>query len=181
MADSILTVNAGSSSIKFALFEHAGDAHRVMGQIDGIGVRTHMKIKGQAGETLFDEDLEGADDHHASLAAILRWFEANIPDMAIAAVGHRVVHGGVKYAEPVKVTAEVADDLEACVPWRPCISPTILRAFVRPWQTSPTHSSGLFRHGIPSAASLRDDTFALPHHFMRACALCFMLPMIISR
>jgi Acetate kinase len=74
MADSILTANAGSSSIEFALFEHAGDAHRVMGQIDGIGVRTHVNIKSQAGETLFDEDLEGADDHHASLAAILRWF-----------------------------------------------------------------------------------------------------------
>jgi Acetate kinase len=155
MADSILTVNAGSSSIKFALFEHAGDAHRVMGQIDGIGVRTHMKIKGQAGETLFDEDLDGADDHHASLAAILRWFEANIPDMAIAAVGHRVVHGGVKYAEPVKVTAEVADDLEGpAFPGAPASAPQYCGHSCGHGKLPQRTPGGLFRHGIPSAASL---------------------------
>ncbi len=166
MADSILTVNAGSSSIKFALFEHAGDAHRVMGQIDGIGVRTHMKIKGQAGETLFDEDLDGADDHHASLAAILRWFEANIPDMIIAAVGHRVVHGGVKYAEPVKVTAEIADDLEGLRSLAPLHQPHNIAGIRAAMANFPNALQvACFDTAFHRQHPFVNDTFALPHHF----------------
>lgn len=166
MSQSILTVNAGSSSIKFALFEHAGDAHQVMGQIDGIGGRTHMKIKGQAGETLFDEDLDGADDHHMSLAAILGWLETHIPNMTIAAVGHRVVHGGIKYAEPVKVTQEVAHELEALRSLAPLHQPHNIAGIRAAMANFPDALQvACFDTAFHRQHPFVNDTFALPHGF----------------
>ena len=78
MSEAILTLNAGSSSIKFALFRRAEPIPRapeIVGQIDGIGARTHLRVKDAVGAVLEDVDLPAATDapHRAALAFLLEW------------------------------------------------------------------------------------------------------------
>src|SRR5690348_15187564 len=103
----ILVLNAGSSSIKTALFERAAGAElslRLTGNVEGIGTsRLHAVAHDAAGKPLLDESWtadDGPHDHGAALARILGWLRRNEPDWRPAAVGHRVVHGGSRYQAP---------------------------------------------------------------------------------
>jgi acetate kinase len=98
MSETILVVNAGSSSIKFQLFSvGAGDElrRRLKGQIEGIGVHPRLVAKGVGGETLIDKTWPGADaaDVPAALGKVVEFLRAQIGSVPTA-VGHRVVHGG---------------------------------------------------------------------------------------
>jgi acetate kinase len=138
LAETILVLNAGSSSIKFELFEAgAGDllASRLAGQIEGIGVRPHLVAKNAAGRLLVDRPvpLEEAADVERALAVVEGWLEAELAGPLLA-VGHRVVHGGPLYAAPVRVDAAVLATLETLVPLAPLHQPNNLapiRAFLR--------------------------------------------------
>ena len=97
MSETILVVNAGSSSIKFQLFSvGAGDQlqRRLKGQIEGIGVRPHLVAKGADGKTLIDKTWPPAEagDVPAGLTKVVEFLRAEIGTLPIA-VGHRVVHG----------------------------------------------------------------------------------------
>ena len=98
MSDTVLVVNAGSSSIKFQLFAiGAGDRlqRRLKGQIEGIGVRPHLIAKGTKGDVLIDKTWPAAEaaDVPAALGKVVEFLRAEIGALPIA-VGHRVVHGG---------------------------------------------------------------------------------------
>ena len=96
----ILTINGGSSSIKFALFE-AGDALRriLEGGIERIGLpEATLRVKGWNRADSFSR-LVTAPDHTVAVGALLDWIEERIGRSALTAMGHRVVHGGPKYSE----------------------------------------------------------------------------------
>ena len=128
MKQGILTINAGSSSIKFALFslDHpiSPDAE-VSGQIDGIGTNaTKLIAKNRAGERIADQLIAGdAVSHTQALDAMLKWFLATYTGWQIVSVGHRVVHGGDRYSAPIVVDATVLGHLESFIPLAPLHEP----------------------------------------------------------
>jgi acetate kinase len=128
MKQGILTINAGSSSIKFALFplDHPiSPEAEVSGQIDGIGAETtKMVAKNRAGERIADQVLEGSKVSHAqAFDALLKWFTASHADWSIVAVGHRVVHGGERYSQPTIVDDTVLGHLQSFIPLAPLHEP----------------------------------------------------------
>jgi len=128
MSRGILTINAGSSSIKFALFplDHPiSPKAEVSGQIDGIGTdATKMVAKNQAGERIADQMLAGEKVSHAqAFDALLKWFTASHADWEIVAVGHRVVHGGDLYSQPTIIDSQVLEHLSSFVPLAPLHQP----------------------------------------------------------
>jgi acetate kinase len=138
LAETILVLNTGSSSIKFELFEVGAEDRlesRFAGQIEGIGVAPHLVAKNAAGRLLVDRPvpLEEAADVERALAVVEGWLEAELA-RPLLAVGHRVVHGGPLYATPVRVDERVLAALEAFVPLAPLHQPNNLapiRAFLR--------------------------------------------------
>ncbi len=128
MKKGILTINAGSSSIKFALFslDHpiSPDAE-VSGQIDGIGAEsTQMVAKNRAGKHIADQVLEGSKVSHAqAFDALLKWFTASHANWQIVAVGHRVVHGGERYSQPTIIDDTVLGHLTSFIPLAPLHEP----------------------------------------------------------
>ncbi|MFV0371853.1 MAG: acetate/propionate family kinase [Azonexus sp.] len=128
MKPSILTINAGSSSIKFALFPLAAPISpeaEVSGQIDGLGTgTTRLVAKNRAGERVADQIIGGDKvDHRAAFDALLQWFMGSYSAWKIIAVGHRVVHGGERYAQPIVIDDTVLGHLESFVPLAPLHQP----------------------------------------------------------
>jgi acetate kinase len=128
MADGILTLNAGSSSIKFALFERSDPVPRapeMAGQIDGIGARPRLKARDRGGRRLDEVDLslDREQPHHAALAFLVDWLHGHASGPRITAVGHRVVHGATRYSRPVRVDDEVIAALRSFVPLAPLHQP----------------------------------------------------------
>ena len=128
MSRGILTINAGSSSIKFALFplDHPiSPVAEVSGQIDGIGAEeTKMVAKNRSGERIADQILSGERVSHAqAFDALLKWFTATYTGWEIAAVGHRVVHGGERYSQPTVIDAQVLTHLTSFTPLAPLHQP----------------------------------------------------------
>jgi acetate kinase len=138
MADSLLlpllTLNAGSSSIKVALFDaDNGDCNggalptaRWSGQADGLGagLEARLRVHDAKGGTLHDAALQGDQrSHQGALAALLDWHARQGGGGRIAAVGHRIVHGGVNFVEPVRADDAVLDALKALEPLAPLHQP----------------------------------------------------------
>jgi acetate kinase len=128
MQQGILTINAGSSSIKFALFALAhpiSPEAEVSGQIDGIGTdATKMLAKDRAGQKIADQAIAGqAVSHAQAFDALLKWFQATQSGWQIVAVGHRVVHGGDLYSQPTVVDAQVVEHLTGFIPLAPLHEP----------------------------------------------------------
>jgi acetate kinase len=131
MREPILVINAGSSSIKFSVFETAADralAAGAHGQVEGIGTAPHLEVADAAGRKLADTPLD-ADGHAAAIAAIHQWFAAHVGSEAgFDGVGHRVVHGGTGYSQPVLIDEHVIAALDALVPLAPLHQPHNLAA-----------------------------------------------------
>ena len=134
MTAAILVLNAGSSSIKFALFPFAsagaGDAPLYHGEIEDIGDAGHaarLAIKVAAGKPVAQSALGAQVTHEQALAALLDWI-GKAADVDLSAAGHRVVHGGVEFATPVEVTPAVVGKLAALSPLAPLHQPHNLAA-----------------------------------------------------
>ena len=108
----ILTINGGSSSIKFALFEAGDSLRRILdGGIERIGLpEATLTVKGSDKADNFSRSV-AAPDHTAAVGALMDWIEERSGGDALTAVGHRVVHGGPKYSEPQRITAEMVKEL----------------------------------------------------------------------
>ncbi|MEJ5359565.1 MAG: acetate kinase [Desulfobacterales bacterium] len=127
----ILTINAGSSSVKFTLFPQDGDLPRASGIVERIGLEgTRLKYRRRGGETL-ESPVAVADADRAVeviLSALVHPQHGVIPGIGeIEAVGHRVVHGGERLTRPVVLDAEVKAYLESIVPLAPLHNPHHLR------------------------------------------------------
>lgn len=115
MADAILIINAGSSSIKFALFDVKDGLHSsVEGEAEGIGTSPHLVIK-ENGKVTLDKSWENDSSigYEPLLAEILDWIEKNLGSDKLIAAGHRIVHGGQKFYEPILLNKDSVKDLEA--------------------------------------------------------------------
>jgi len=126
MRELILVINAGSSSIKFSLFESAADHSLTAGthgQVEGIGTAARMAVADGNGRKLSERNLD-ATDHKGAIAQIHDWFAGHTGGKAcLSGVGHRVVHGGSEFAEPVLVDERVVAALEALTPLAPLHQP----------------------------------------------------------
>jgi acetate kinase len=122
----ILTLNAGSSSLKFAAFRltNRGEPSLLAsGQIEGIGATAKGSVKRASGETAelsFEQSLRV--DHAAAMGAILGWLKKAGYDSSIAAVGHRIVHGGPDFAEPILIDDGTLAKLRALIPLAPQVA-----------------------------------------------------------
>lgn len=123
----LAVLNAGSSSLKFSLYSWAGQAltQRVRGQAEGLATHPRFKAVHSDGRTLAARDW-GAGQHLSHADAIdhlMQVLSAELVGLEIAAVGHRVVHGGLRFSAPVRVDARVLADLERYVPLAPLHQP----------------------------------------------------------
>ena len=127
MADAIVVINAGSSSIKFSLFAvRGGDlVPDVRGQIEAISTAPHFVAKDPSDRTVAEKSWgEGTNLGHDGAMEHLRLFlRDELEDQRLVGVGHRVVHGGLDYTAPVRVDARVLKDLERFVPLAPLHQP----------------------------------------------------------
>jgi len=173
MADALLTLNAGSSSIKFALFARAADVPQrpeLVGQIDGIGAAgqtAHLKARDAAGALLDDSDIDldapGLSPHQAALRLLVEWLHGHESGWRIAGVGHRVVHGAQRFSQPVVLDAEMVDTLRGFVPLAPLHQPHNLAGI---------EAMGAALTGVPQVACF-DTAF---HRSQPELAQLFALP-----
>jgi acetate kinase len=168
--DTILVVNAGSSSVKFQIFgiEGAGALRRLIkGQIDGIGTRPRLRAVAADGTVLIDKAY--ASERMADVAAALRTAAAWLRDtqkLEPVAVGHRVVHGGPRYDRPVLVDAAVLADLERFVPLAPLHQPNNLAPIRSLLTGSPRLPQvGCFDTAFHHGHSAVADHFAIPERY----------------
>lgn len=156
----ILTVNGGSSSIKFALFEANGMLRRILaGRIEGVGLpQATFAVKGQNDADNFSRPVT-APDHTAAVNVLVDWIQERIERGALAAVGHRVVHGGPKYWEPQHITPEMIEALRQLSPFDPEHLPEeilLADAFHRRFPDLPQVAcfDTAFHHDMPRVARL---------------------------
>ena len=157
----ILTVNGGSSSIKFALFEIGDSLQRRLleGRIERIGLPEAMfVVKGSRLGDNFSRAVT-ATDHTAAVQLLMDWLEERTRHEALTAVGHRVVHGGLKYSDPQRITSEMVEELRQLSPFDPEHLPEeilLTEAFHRrfPGVTQIACFDTAFHHDMPRVARL---------------------------
>mgnify|MGYP003347943108 FL=1 len=127
MTRAVLVINAGSSSLKFAVYAAEGTRHRMAaGQLEGIGVHPHLIIRDEAGHSLLEwrwKDAGRLPAHDEVLSGVIHFLSDNLADLDIVGVGHRVVHGGPVYEAPVLVDDEVMTNLVRFQPLAPLHQP----------------------------------------------------------
>jgi acetate kinase len=125
MSGVVAVINAGSSSVKFALHEATRHAEFLFrGQIEGISVHPHLKVRNAKDQTVAERSWSAKElDHAAATREILTTARNLISGTPVLGVGHRVVHGGLKHAAPVRVDRDVLADLEKFIPLAPLHEP----------------------------------------------------------
>lgn len=172
MAGAVLVLNAGSSSIKFALFtqaEAAQDPFEICrGRVEGLGATPRFSVRQAAGEQAAERRLaaEEGRDHAAALAVILDHLRRQHPDATVVAVGHRVVHGGAEHREPVLVDASLQQELERLVPLAPLHQPHNLAGIAAARAAFPgAPQVACFDTAFHRRHPWVNDTFALPRSY----------------
>ncbi|CCE00396.1 acetate/propionate family kinase [Bradyrhizobium sp. STM 3809] len=165
----ILTLNAGSSSIKFALFERGADPVEAMrGQIEALGSATPHLRANLRGESFADERLDAtrATDHEAALVVVIDVLHRALGRTPVDAIGHRIVHGGLLFTHPIVVDHDVVARLATLDPLAPLHQPHNLsgvraahRAFPGALQVACFDTA--FHRSHPWV----NDTYALPREF----------------
>ncbi|HUM01025.1 MAG TPA: acetate/propionate family kinase [Thermoanaerobaculia bacterium] len=126
MTPALAVLNAGSSSLKFSVYRGDPPALVLRGQAEGFGTAPRFVVRDAAGVPLADEAV--ADSHVDAFRHLSAWLRGRYPGVSLSAVGHRVVHGGMHYAEPVLVDEAVLKRLESLVPLAPLHQPHNLSA-----------------------------------------------------
>lgn len=158
--DMILTVNGGSSSIKFALFDSGGALRRILtGRVERIGLPdARFVVKGAAQEQSISRAVK-APDHTAAVNLLMDWLETQIGCGRLVAVGHRVVHGGPNYSAPARITPKMVEELRHLSPFDPEHLPEeilLTEAFHRrfPGLVQVACFDTAFHHNLPRVARL---------------------------
>jgi acetate kinase len=164
----ILTLNAGSSSIKFALFDLETElAEVVRGEVEGLGSTPHLQAE-KAGRKFVDTALDAAKvtDHASALTVALDVLEKEIGGVAIAAVGHRVVHGGVAFTESIVLDEPRIADLQKLSPLAPLHQPHNLSGIRAAQRAFPDAMQvACFDTAFHRSHPWVNDTYALPREF----------------
>ena len=130
MDDYALVLNAGSSSLKFSVFQRPdGQSWRLeaRGQIEGIGVSPRLTVKDSNGETLANQDADVRDGREA-VNALAAWLRSKYGGSRVLGVGHRVVHGGARFKVPTVLNPQVLEQLRELIPLAPLHQPYNLAA-----------------------------------------------------
>jgi acetate kinase len=145
MDDYALVLNAGSSSLKFCVFQRpAGDVWRLeaRGQIEGIGTSPRLSVKDANGASLANQDVAVSDGNEA-VAALAAWLRSKYGGSRVLGVGHRVVHGGAQFKGPTIVNDQILKELHALIPLAPLHQPYNLAAIEAAFERLP---------GVPQVA-----------------------------
>ncbi|HSC15256.1 MAG TPA: acetate/propionate family kinase [Gammaproteobacteria bacterium] len=162
MSESLLVLNAGSSSLKFRVYERAPGkdwAPAANGQIEGIGSAARFKADDAEGRAVDEQSLPAVKDARGALDKLAEWLRVRHPRAELRGVGHRVVHGGTRYAEPTLVTPGVLRDLKSLVPLAPLHQPHNLAPIALLHERMPGVSQvacfdTAFHRGQPAVAEL---------------------------
>jgi acetate kinase len=130
MDDYALVLNAGSSSLKFCVFERPPSERwhlEARGQIEGIGTAPRLSAKDEQGQSLANQDVAARDGREA-LDTLAGWLRSKWGGSRVLGVGHRVVHGGARFTGPTKVNDEVLRELRQLIPLAPLHQPYNLAA-----------------------------------------------------
>ncbi len=156
----ILTINGGSSSIKFAVFEAGDSLRRVLeGGIERIGLpEASLRVRGLNPADNFSRPVT-APDHTVAVGALTDWIEERNGRDALTAVGHRVVQGGPKYGKPQRITSEMVEELHRLSPFDPDHLPEeilLTKAFHQRFPDLPQVAcfDTAFHHDLPRVAQL---------------------------
>ncbi|MDB5655541.1 MAG: acetate kinase [Tardiphaga sp.] len=165
MPDAILVLNAGSSTIKFGLFDVASDGPRLLckGLLDEHDAEPQLTIKDSNGEVLFDKHQPDRGDEAGLLDDILTWVDGYLACDELIAIGHRVVHGGRDFVAPVLIDHGVLAALQALTPLAPLHQPRSLQP-IKPLMS--------LRPELPQIACF-DTAF---HHDLGPLARRFAIP-----
>ena len=169
----LLVINAGSSSIKFAIYQKDTSTVQLVadaaGQIEGIGSQARFTVKTPDDVVLINRKLSinEAHDHASAIDLILDWLWAYFVDGILLAVGHRIVHGGQHYSVPVLINETVLAELETLIPLAPLHQPhnlATIRALldIKPSLPQVACFDTAFHHTQPAVA----QRFALPQRFV---------------
>jgi hypothetical protein len=186
MAEGILVINAGSTSVKFAAYRSSGAGSPDLvcrGQVEGIGSQPSFVVKDSNGKPVGTHDWEKMYplDPEDALKFVISWIETHQTDLKIAAVGHRVVHGGLAYDGPVLVDEKVISELEKLEAVEPSHQPFEVDAIGAVARASQAPAGCGVRHVVspdhaPAGPALRaargvrkgrDTTLGLSRHFVR--------------
>jgi acetate kinase len=167
MTHYIITLNAGSSSVKFALFPLTGTrlTAGAIGLAEMVGENRRLTVRDGEGQQTYQETWSGATDsfHIEALHRIIGWRQNACPDADVIAAGHRVVHGGVGYAAPVIITDTVLSDLESLVPLAPLHEPHNIAGIDAARTAWPNiYQVACFDTAFHRAHPFVNDVFALP-------------------
>ena len=165
MTEAVLTLNAGSSSLKVALFPASGDQPMVTGLVDSIGPNAALKLKNERGEAIAPAPGD-MSTHAGAMQTVVATLRRAYPDLDLVAIGHRVVHGGDRHTAPALIDAAELLALEALSPFAPLHQPHNLAGIRAAMESFP---------GVPQVACFDtafhrnhpwvNDTFALPRSF----------------
>jgi len=127
MSEAILVLNAGSSSLKFSLFLEQGDSLALFlgGQLEGLYTSPRFKARDAAGASVAEQQWPAGQalGHDGAMAHLADFLRGHLGEHRLAAVGHRVVHGGIDYAAPVRLNAEIVGHLAQLIPLAPLHQP----------------------------------------------------------
>jgi acetate kinase len=172
MADALLVLNAGSSSLKFSVFPDREPLEPLLrGQLEGLFTLPRFSVKGRNGEQIAEREWPSGTQlgHEGAVEFLFDWGrKEGLRDYRIAAVGHRVVHGGMKYTQPVKITPDVMAALEKFVPLAPLHQPYNLAAVKSVTRRAPQLGQVAcfdtsFHRSLPAVA----QAFALPRRLAK--------------
>ena len=189
MSTHLLVLNAGSSSLKFALFEEDGAAirERLRGQVEGLPGRPRFEAdlavdggadagagapatRQRAADRRWAAGEAGAPrDVRAALGVVLQWLDENVQPLAVRAIGHRVVHGGAAHAAPVVIDDAVFGELEKLVPLAPLHEPHNLEGVRAARERFPAVPQvACFDTAFHRGHAFTEEAFALPREFYDA-------------
>jgi acetate kinase len=168
MSDAVLVLNAGSSSTKFGLFDISESAPRLLckGLLDEHQAKPVFSVTDPAGNHLFERRAPSDNDGDALIADILHWSNDYLAGSKLAAIGHRVVHGGHNFRQPTKVTDKNLEAMAALTPLAPLHQPRCLLSIrviksLRSDLTQIACFDTAFHHSIAPPVS----RFAIPRRF----------------
>ena len=168
MTRHVMTLNAGSSSIKFALFElnGAGPKALVTGLAEMLRDERRINVRDAAGAVIHEEGWtagSGIPFHTNALQRMLAWRRTTFPNANVVAAGHRVVHGGIHFDKPAIVTDAVLQQLQALIPLAPLHQPHNLAGILAAREAWPhVQQVACFDTAFHRAHPFVDDVFALP-------------------
>ena len=167
----IVVINAGSSSVKFALYDTDADVSmRFRGQVEGIGVAPSLTIRNANGEVITERTWPADEfDHPAATRELLKVGVALIGGAPVVGIGHRVVHGGMKYAAPIRLDRAALASLSELIPLAPLHQPHNLAPIRTILDVAPhIPQVACFDTAFHRSQALVAQSFALPQYLTEA-------------